>query len=280
MGNKSKIEWTDATWNPLAGCTRVSPGCDNCYAASMALRLEAMANAKKKQGDPLKGLAKYQGVATKNGKGVAAFTGKVNVAPDELKTPFKWSKPRRVFVNSMSDLFHKNVPVDFVAEVFDVMRRNERHTFQVLTKRPERIKSVLMECFDQNIPYMPNILVGTSVEDQKRADERLDGLLEVWDYFQLFLSCEPLLGPIDFQDLGHWGGYPLLKSISWVICGGESGPNARPMYPEWAQDLRDQCREADVPFYFKQGSQANWPDYKNFDSFPSELQVREWPNEI
>lgn len=246
MGDKSGIEWTDATWNPLAGCTPVSAGCRNCYAASMALRLEAM------------GQAKYAGTAKRVGDGRAVFTGKINLDEGALTIPFRWTRPRRIFVNSMSDLFHEAVPDEWIHRVYTVMEGAERHTFQVLTKRPERMAQYTQWRY-ADVEPPPNIWHGTSVEDQATADERIPHLLQVPSRVR-FLSCEPLLGPVDLSewfDAGHesggpagWVGDPV--EISWVIVGGESGGKARPMHPQWARSLRDQCVAAGVSFHFKQ----------------------------
>ena len=274
MAANSKIEWTDTSWNPLAGCTRASEGCDFCYAAKMALRLEAMALADIEAGKDPGGKSKYIGVATKNGRGIAAFNGTINLDEDELQRPYTWKKPRRVFVNSMSDLFHQNVPWWFQAKAFDVMRDNPRHTFQVLTKRPDIAAEFALR-LSYNLP--PNIWIGTSVENQEQADKRIPELLKIPAAVR-FLSCEPLLGPIDLLKIrparnieidslyGDQKTYviepgdrydyrKLWSSVNWVIVGGESGPNARPMHPDWARSIRDQCVEAGVPYFFKQWGQ-------------------------
>lgn len=274
MANNSSIEWTDTTWNPLAGCTRASPGCDNCYAAVMSIRLEAMAQADIAAGKNPGSKAKYIGVATKNKQGVTAFNGKINLDEDALEEPFKWRKPRRVFVNSMSDLFHKDVPFEFVAKVFAVMEGTPQHTYQVLTKRPER-----MLAFQQNwyhFGFPANVWAMTSVENQETADERIPFLLRVTARVR-GLSMEPLLGPVDLSG-GRFTVHSSTKlsysqppvvvdyrepdgsspRIHWVIVGGESGPNARPMHPQWARSLRDQCAAAGVPFFFKQWGGWAW----------------------
>lgn len=217
----SEIEWTDETWNPVSGCTRASAGCDFCYAVAMTRRLEAM------------GIEKYAGLVNP-GKG--HFNGVVRTHEQALEAPLTWSRPRRVFVNSMSDLFHPGVPADFVRRTFEVMEQADRHAFQVLTKRPDRAAELADE-----VPWPPNVMVGTSVEDHRVA-HRIDELRAVPAYIR-FLSCEPLIGSVGTVDL---------DGIGWVIAGGESGPKARPMEPTWAADLRDRCVEADVPFFFKQ----------------------------
>ncbi|HEY8598090.1 MAG TPA: phage Gp37/Gp68 family protein [Thermomicrobiales bacterium] len=212
MGDKSGIEWTDATWNPVTGCTAISAGCDHCYAETLSLRLQHM------------GVAKYQ-----NG-----FT--VTLHPSTLKHPLHWRAPRRVFVNSMSDLFHAQVPRDFVRQVWEVMRACPQHTFQILTKRPER-----MARFTADNPTPPNVWLGTSVEDS-RVIRRIDFLRDCRADVR-FLSCEPLIGPLPDLDLA---------GIHWVIVGGESGLGHRPIDAAWVRDIRDQCTHAGVPFFFKQ----------------------------
>jgi protein gp37 len=303
MSENTKIEWTDVTWNPVTGCTRASAGCDNCYAVTMTKRLEAM------------GQEKYSGLVN---LGKNHFNGVVKTHEDALTIPLKWKQPRKVFVNSMSDLFHKEIPFEFIDKVFAVMALTPQHTYQVLTKRPERMAEYLTrthesysrqvyntartniwtyvqeawDCgtFDRGAicpprtshrPFrwvhgaddrctgevdgwpLPNVWLGTSVEDQKTADERIPHLLNCPAKVR-FLSCEPLLGPVDLSDLIKWcpehdfdGGFCVgpcryRRYIHWVICGGESGPNARPMHPAWARSLRDQCVRAEVPFFFKQ----------------------------
>ena len=209
----SSIEWTDKTWNPTVGCTKVSPGCDMCYAELMHARLTAM------------GVEKY----------AQPFTSP-RPWPEHLELPLSWRKPRMVFVNSMSDLFHPKIPLDYIQQVFEVMERASRHTFQILTKRPRRLARVA----DQ-LPWPENIWMGVSVESAAHLF-RVDFLTSTPAQVR-FLSCEPLLGPLDGLDL---------TGIHWVIAGGESGVKARPMDLEWARQIRDQCVEADVAFFLKQ----------------------------
>ena len=277
MGDNSSIEWTDATWNPLAGCSPVSEGCRNCYAAKEAIRL---------QGNPnLKVSAKYAGTAEMRGIGEnrrAVFTGRINLDEEALRVPLRWQRPRRVFVNSMSDLFHPAVPDEFIGRVWDVMARSPRHTFQVLTKRPDRMAELLPRFAERHTARdgsgwpLRNVWVGTSVEDQAAANERIPHLLRTPAAVR-FLSCEPLLGSIDLTDLvvsdgrpGEWhmdairidvdvaDDEPFFGSvIHWVIAGGESGPHARPMHPVWVRSLRNQCEGAGVAFFFKQ-----WGEWK------------------
>lgn len=208
----SSIEWTESTWNPLTGCNKVSSGCKHCYAERMAKRLQAM------------GLEKYR-----NGF-------RLTLHPEVLEDPLQWSKPQMIFVNSMSDLFHKDVPLDFIQQIFDVMRRAHWHTFQILTKRAERLLEL-----NPVLPWPDNVWMGVSVENSDYAYRAI--LLSQTHAKIRFLSCEPLLGAIP--------NLPL-SGIHWVIVGGESGPGARPMAREWATDIRDQCQRAGVPFFFKQ----------------------------
>lgn len=212
MATKSSIEWTESTWNPLTGCTKISPGCKHCYAERMAKRLHAM------------GQPNY----------VNGF--KLTLHPQALEIPLGWKKPQMIFVNSMSDLFHKDVPVDFIQQVFDVMRRADWHRFQVLTKRAERLLEI-----DPQIDWPSNVWMGVSVENQDYK-YRIDLLRQTHAKIK-FLSLEPLLGPLPRLNL---------KAINWVIVGGESGPGARPLLEEWVIDIRDQCKAKRVPFFFKQ----------------------------
>lgn len=212
MANNSSIEWTGSTWNPLTGCTKISPGCKHCYAERMALRLQAM------------GQPHY----------VNGF--QLSLHEDALELPLRWKKPQTIFVNSMSDLFHKDVATSFIRRIFEVMTRAHWHRFQVLTKRSDR----LMELSPQ-LPWTANIWMGVSVENQEYAF-RIDHLACTGAAVK-FLSLEPLLGPLSRLNL---------RSIDWVIVGGESGPGARPVDSDWVIDIRDQCRKAEVPFFFKQ----------------------------
>lgn len=250
--SKHKISWTDTTWNPLAGCTRASSGCDNCYAAAMALRLEAMAQSDIAAGKNQGAKEKYIGVATRTGNGKAAFNGKINFDHSALDEPYTWKKPRMVFVNSMSDLFHKDVPDAFLDRVFQVMIDNRQHTFQVLTKRAERMAQYV-KAYHPHLNAHEHIWLGVSVENQDAADERIPHLLNVPAAVR-FLSCEPLLGPVHLTGFNSplWGRLPANQFIHWVITGGESGTHARPMHPDWARQLRDQCISTGVPFHFKQ----------------------------
>lgn len=217
MPTKTKIEWTEITWNPVTGCRKISPGCMNCYAERMATRLRQM------------GAVRY-----KNGF-------KITLHEDIAELPLKWKKPQMVFVNSMSDLFLEDVPSQFIKKIFDVMHKAHWHTFQVLTKRAERLLELSRE-----LSWSPNIWMGVAVENEDYT-HRIDHLRKT-DAHIKFLSVEPLLGPIPNLDL---------EGIDWVIVGGESGPGARLMKPEWVLDIRDQCQRVDVPFFFKQWGGVN-----------------------
>jgi len=212
MAQGSSIEWTESTWNPLTGCTKVSPGCKHCYAERMARRLKAM------------GQPNY------------ANGFKLTMHEHVLERPLQWRKPQMVFVNSMSDLFHQDVPLDFIQKVFSVMRRASWHTFQVLTKRSRRLLEL-----NRKIDWPVNVWMGVSVENGDYTF-RIDHLRQT-DAHIRFLSLEPLLGPLSHLEL---------CDIDWVIVGGESGPGARPIKEEWVIDIRDQCLASDVPFFFKQ----------------------------
>lgn len=264
MASNSSIEWCDTTWNPLAGCTWASEGCDRCYAAIMARRLDFMAQADIAAGRDPGRKRKYIGITNKNKAGRIMFNGKVNLDRAALSEPFYWSKPRKVFVNSMSDLFHKDVPDDFIWDVWRVMCRTPQHFYQVLTKRPER----MAEWTQQYGAFSDNVIAMTSVENQEQADIRIPHLLKVKARLR-GLSCEPLLGAVDLTHLlvatpcwrcgnldGEAGrcycGVYIEPEIHWVIVGGESGHGARPMHPDWARSLRDQAQAAGVAYFFKQ----------------------------
>jgi protein gp37 len=243
---ETSIEWTDATWNPVAGCTIISPGCTNCYAMRFAARLEAM------------GTAKYHSLTRKSGSRMI-WTGAVFLDRSSLEVPLRWSKPRMVFVNSMSDLFHENVPTSFIAEVWDVMARSPRHTFQILTKRAERMADL-----SQSLSLLPNVWLGPSVENADYL-ERLDALRRTRAAVR-FVSFEPLLGSVRTANLAN---------IQWAIVGGESGPCARPMKTEWVHEIRDACWRSGTAFFFKQWGGRNKKaagrllDGRTWDEFPS-----------
>lgn len=227
---ETSIEWTDATWNPVAGCTILTAGCTNCYAMRMAARLEAM------------GQEKYTGLTRKTG-GRAKWTGKINLDWKSLDIPAKWSKPRRVFVNSMSDLFHSDVPADFIAAVWKTMEATPQHTYQILTKRPDRMAEILPAA---GFKVLPNVWLGTSAEDG-RVLHRLDELRAVPAAIR-FASFEPLIGSVAGADLGK---------IDWAIVGGESGPQSRHMDPEWVHEIERMCRRSGTAFFFKQWGGKN-----------------------
>lgn len=212
MAANSSIEWTESTWNPVTGCTKISSGCKHCYAERMALRLQAM-----KQPNYSEGF-------------------KLTIHRQALELPLKWKKPQTIFVNSMSDLFHDDVPLPFISEAFDVMRQASWHRFQILTKRSERLATLSVE-----LQWPENVWMGVSVENAHYAF-RIQHLRSTAASLK-FLSLEPLLGPLTDLDL---------SGIDWVIVGGESGPMARPMDRRWVTDIRDQCQQAAVPFFFKQ----------------------------
>jgi protein gp37 len=232
MAQASTIEWTEATWNPVVGCRKVSAGCANCYAERMAKRLAAMADADVSRGrDPGK-KANYLQVINRQGR----WNGSVFLDYDSVEDPLSWTLPRVIFVNSMSDLFHEDVPDDFVLKVFDVMRRCPQHTFQILTKRPERASEM-----SATLPWEQNVWMGTSVENSA-VTSRVRHLRETGAHVK-FLSVEPLLGPIPRLPI---------SGIDWVIVGGESGPGARPMDVQWVRQIRDRCVSRGVAFFFKQ----------------------------
>ena len=251
----TKIEWTDASWNPLRGCSRVSSGCRFCYAERVAARFSGA------------GLP-YEGLTTRGKDGQPRWNNEIMLVPHMLNKPLSWKQPRRIFVNSMSDLFHEKVPFEYIEQVFDVMRQASWHEFQILTKRGERLAELA-----SRLEWAPNIWMGVSIEDA-RVVERVDSLREVPAAIR-FLSVEPLIGPIPELDL---------TGLHWVIVGGESGDKARIMEPSWALDVVNVCRSAGVPVFVKQMGTA-WSrregdkSFKgdDFDGFPEKLQVREYP---
>ena len=289
------IQWTNQTWNPVTGCTRVSTGCDNCYAVGVTARLAGIPAT----------ADKYGGLVH-NGH----FNGRVRCHEQALALPLSWRKPRRVFVNSMSDLFHEDVPQGFIHEVFNVIRNCPQHTFQILTKRPHRAASIAWTCakYEADFGRLPNVWLGTSCEDQATADARIPHLLRCPAAVR-FLSCEPLLSDIDLHDafyrprLGPGDTYDPTP-VSWVIVGGESGSDARPCNLAWVRSIVRQCRAAGVAVFVKQlgscatdavnglaGHRLNVPaeaapliakrlrDPKGGDpdEWPADLRVREYP---
>jgi len=225
---ETSIEWTDATWNPVAGCTILSPGCTNCYAMRMAARLELM------------GVDKYRGLTRKSG-GRSVWTGRLSLDRKALAIPKTWKKPRQIFVNSMSDLFHADVPAEFIAEVWSTMAATPQHTYQILTKRPDRMTAITAD-----LPVLANVWLGTSVETGEFL-ERIDNLRRVRAAVR-FISFEPLLGSVRKADLSN---------IHWAIVGGESGPRARTMDPTWVDEIESLCRKSNTAFFFKQWGGKN-----------------------
>lgn len=272
MGDGTKIEWTDATWNPITGCTVVSPGCANCYAMKLA-------------GGRLKNHWSRKGL-TEPSKAGPVWNGKVRFNGYWLEKPLEWQRPRLIFVCAHGDPFHPDVPDPWLIDIWAVMAAARQHHFQVLTKRSARMLRFLsdhkfvelikqrlagnierangpaaVDDWFQAFPFewpLPNVWAGVSIEDQKRADERLAHLAETQAAVR-FVSAEPLLGPVDFPA-------SVLRKIHWVIVGGESGPGSRPMHPNWARSLRDQCQAAGVPFFFKQ-----WGDLVTEDQSPEDI---------
>ena len=240
------IEWTDVTWNPTRGCSRVSPGCEHCYAERQAHRMNHPGGA-------------YEGLTRQTSRG-PTWTGDVRLVHDQLGAPLRWKKPRMVFVDSMSDLFHEALLGDDIFQVFLAMEKAPQHTYQILTKRP-LLMAKWSELFGDRTG--PNVWFGTSVEDQERADERIPWLQKTRAEIR-FLSCEPLLGPLELD----------LTGISWVIVGGESGPGAQPMDGAWVRSIRDQCVRAGVAFFFKQwggfpkGKAGRILDGRTWDEMP------------
>jgi protein gp37 len=237
MATNSAIEWTESTWNPLTGCTKVSPGCKHCYAERMARRLQAMGQPNYRNGF------------------------KLTLHEHALELPLHWGQPQMIFVNSMSDLFHEEVPIEFIQKVFDVMKEASWHTFQVLTKRSKRLVEL-----DHILEWPDNVWMGVSVETIDYVF-RINHLRQTHSKIK-FLSLEPLLGPLKSLEL---------SAINWVIVGGESGPGARPMQPSWVMDIRDQCLKSKVPFFFKQWGGTNKKkagrklDGRTWDEIPASI---------
>jgi protein gp37 len=267
------IEWTDRTWNPVTGCTKVSPGCDHCYAEGIARRFAG-------------------GKAFPNGFDVT-------LRPEKLRDPLRWQKPARVFVNSMSDLFHPDIPDDYIAQVFAVMAGTPQHTYQILTKRHGRMRSLMNRpdfrflatppTSHEPMPDwpLPNVWLGVSAEDQQRAALRIPALLTTPAAVR-FISCEPLLGPVVLNTGGYcWcgSGEDTVqchgKTVDWVIVGGESGPGARPMKLDWAKSLVEQCRRYNIPVFVKQlGSAHSKHKGGDMTTWPEALRIREYPQAV
>jgi protein gp37 len=265
---KTSIEWTDASWNPIVGCTEISPGCANCYAARLAATR-------------LRSTPQYKNLATMTlDKGdfelkdrKPRWNGQVRFLPERLEEPLHWRKPRRIFVCDMGDLFHESVQDKWIRRIWDIMASCQQHTFQILTKRATRMRQWVNERYGDDFDPdreasgvsfapLPNVWLGVSVENQHFADERIPLLLQTPAAVR-WISAEPLLGPVKmkiewmnglrfYKDNGHDATALDGPHLNWVVCGGESGPNARPMHPDWARSLRDQCQAAGVPYFFKQ----------------------------
>lgn len=225
---ESSIEWTEATWNPIAGCSLASPGCTNCYAMRMAARLACM------------GLEKYVGTTRKSGKR-DIWTGQIKVDENSINAPLKWKSPRKIFVNSMSDLFHESVPEEIIFRIWNVMKQTPRHTYQILTKRSGRMQEL-----SNKLQFLPNAWLGVSVENED-ASWRISDLKATVGAVK-FVSFEPLLGPITSLNL---------SGIDWAIVGGESGPQARPISQTWVDPILSACRRSDTAFFFKQWGGTN-----------------------
>lgn len=276
MGKGTGIEWTDATWNPLRGCSRVSEGCRNCYAEQVAARFSGKRQA-------------YENLATFKviDKGLesehleARWTGEVAFVEKHLHDPIRWRDPLRIFVNSMSDLFHPGVRAEWVAEIFEVMAKAPQHTYQILTKRPERMFEALeaaavsevAQAFEDTYgqPWPPqNWIFGVSIEDQETANHRLP-ILARCRAVKKMISYEPAIGPVDFEKALGDARRAIL--FDWIIVGGESGPRARPMHPQWARDIRDLCSELGIPFFFKQWGEWLPGDQSSQNLLGSELRT-------
>lgn len=299
MADRTGIEWADATWNPIVGCSVLSPGCTHCYAMIQAARIERM-------GGP--GGALYAGL-TQPSKAGPVWTGTLRVNERALDQPLRWRRPRRIFVNSMSDLFHEALDDATIDRVFAVMALAPQHTFMVLTKRAARMRDYLSHTdrvwkllsavrrdinpeyregsrfVDDETPFdwpLPNLWLGVSTEDQERADQRIPDLLATPAAVR-FISAEPLLGPVDLTrlagessaiDSGADDGVKGAPALDWVIAGGESGPRARPMHPDWARALRDQCQAAGAAFFFKQFGE--WAPGENVDRMHGVVETANW----
>jgi protein gp37 len=256
MSEHSLIQWTDATWNPVAGCTKISPGCARCYAIKEVRRMSGNPN-------PSVSLV-YQGMVRQLGNGLLDWTSLIRTVEERLAVPLKWKKPKRIFVNSLSDLFHVDVPVEFIQKVFEVMRTAHWHQFQILTKRADRLEEL-----SPDIDWPENVWQGVSVENRDYTF-RIDHLRKTQAKTK-FLSIEPLLGPISHLDLSR---------IDWVIVGGESGAGARELQKDWVLEIQKQCQQQKVPMFFKQWGGKNKSksgreiDGKTYDAMPLPLKER------
>jgi protein gp37 len=261
IGNKTGIEWTDSTWNPIRGCSRVSEGCRNCYAEAIAARFSGPGHA-------YEGLAEFRVIrqGSKEERVEPHWTGELRLVEKHLQDPIHWKKPSKIFVNSMSDLFHPQVKEEWLAWIFDVMARAPQHTYQILTKRPDRMRDALLSASSAEVvsafentyrqEWPPKKwFFGISVEDQETASHRLKSLVSLGDLaLNIFVSYEPALGPV------NWFETEFADTIDWMICGGESGPHARPMSPVWARETKKFCEYHGIPFFFKQ-----WGEWLPYD---------------
>lgn len=272
MGKETGIEWADSTWNPIRGCSRVSEGCRNCYAEGIAARFSG-------RGHAYEGLATFKtiGEGTPEEHVEPRWTGEVRFIENHLRDPLKWKEPAKIFVNSMSDLFHPSVRDEWIADIFDVMARAPQHTYLILTKRPDRMRDVLKAWADPQVSstfekahsqtWPPrNWWFGVSVEDQETADHRIIVLAQTIAAVR-WVSYEPALGPV------NWSAFKRFMAIDWLVAGGESGPRARPMNPQWAREARDICRQTGVPFFFKQWGEFLPGDQSNSDLESSHTRV-------
>jgi protein gp37 len=262
MATQSTIEWTETSWNPVDGCSKISPGCQNCYAMAMARRLKGIGLSKEARGEEPGRLRHYAQVIGDNG----SWNGKMVLVPEALEDPLRWKEPRLIFVNSMSDLFHENLPVEDVRNICEVMACADQHTYQVLTKRAERMRELLSGPL-REFAELPHIWWGTSVENKRHGLPRIEHLRQTPAHVR-FLSVEPLL-----EDLGQLD----LTGMHWVIVGGESGPRARPLEQEWVRSIREQCQAQGVAFFFKQWGGWNKKaagrtlDGRTWDEMPARL---------
>jgi protein gp37 len=295
--NNTSIEWTDSSWNPIRGCSRVSEGCRNCYAEKVAYRFSG-------PGLPYEGLVRINAA----GEREPEWNGQVQFVEEHLLDPLRWKEPRRIFVNSMSDLFDENMKDEWIDRIFAVMALRPQHTFQVLTKRPERMLAYISDAdahfrisayalgiLDGSLTGkedvsllkpgqwpLPNVWLGVSVENQKAADERIPLILQTPAAVR-FISAEPLLGPLNIgihlgTDIDPSDNNREYPGLDWVIVGGESGPGARPMHPDWARSLRDQCQDENVPFFFKQWGE--WAPGECVDKTSGKVQTADWFNGV
>jgi len=273
MGTNSKIEWTESTWNPVVGCSKVSVGCDNCYAERMANRLADVALAKANGGPLPEPIGAYARVIGANG----TWNTTIECIEDKLHIPLHWRKTRMIFVCSMSDLFHGSVPFDFIDDVLAIINKCPQHTFQILTKRSERMKEYFLGRHSQTMLPLENLWLGVTAENQEMADKRIPILLQI-PAAKRFVSIEPMLETIVLFEEWLWSK-PYLESsklLDWIIVGCESGHNRRPCKIEWVRDLVQQCKTTGTPIFVKQLN-INGKVIKDINQFPKDLRVREYP---